>query len=77
MPKIEYIDGGEEQLLSIKSLWEKIKEHHRNVSAYFSKYFEQKNFEERRLELLEKSKNIFSKRFIYKKRSWLLHCYYR
>jgi len=66
MLKIEYLDGGEEQFISIKPLWEKIKEHHKNVSTYFSEYFEQKNFEERRLELLDKSKDSCLKIFLAK-----------
>jgi ribosomal protein S18 acetylase RimI-like enzyme len=57
MKKIEYIEGNEQALDSIRKLWEKLNEHHRIRSQHFSKHYSRRTFTMRKKELLEKSKS--------------------
>lgn len=53
---IQYDVTGEEGLVLISPLWEKLTEHQGKLSPYFRDYFTQRSFIERRAEILEKSK---------------------
>jgi ribosomal protein S18 acetylase RimI-like enzyme len=55
MTSVSYVEVGDQGLDRIKSLWEKLIEHIKPRSTYFSKWFEMRTFEQRKAELLEKS----------------------
>lgn len=47
MKNIEYVNGNRELLESVKPLWEKLNEHHKNNSTDFSEVYEAFTFEDR------------------------------
>ncbi|MFB3764129.1 MAG: GNAT family N-acetyltransferase [Methanotrichaceae archaeon] len=55
MTEVSYIEVDEQGLDQIKPLWEKLIEHVRLRSTYFSKWFGARTFEQRKAELLRKS----------------------
>lgn len=55
MNNIEYLQGGKELLDLVEPLWEKLKEHHKVNSNYFTKYFSNFSFEARKAKFLTDS----------------------
>lgn len=54
---ISYIELDSSQIDSIKPLWEKLRDHHRELSHYFQERYAEFTFQERKEELLKKSEN--------------------
>lgn len=52
---LEYMEIDSANLDSIASLWNKLREHQRNLSPHFSDHYEKRNWKSRKLELLQKS----------------------
>ena len=57
MSKIEYIESNEKDLDIIAPLWEKLNEHHRINSKFFSERFSQLTFYTRKKAFLEKARS--------------------
>ena len=55
-PDIEYSEKTGSDLDLVKPLWEKLREHHQDVSHYFKGHYSQVTFDFRRKSLLEKSR---------------------
>jgi ribosomal protein S18 acetylase RimI-like enzyme len=53
----EYMEIDSDNLDSIASLWNKLREHQRNLSPHFSDHYEQRNWKSRKTELLQKSES--------------------
>ena len=54
---ISYIELDNDQIDSIKPLWEKLRDHHRELSPYFPERYTEFTFPERKEDLLKKSEN--------------------
>ena len=54
---ISYIELDSDQIDSIRSLWEKLRDHHRELSPYFPERYVELTFQERKGDLLKKSKS--------------------
>jgi len=54
---IRYIELDNDQIDSIKPLWEKLRDHHRELSPYFPERYVEFTFQERKKDLLKKSEN--------------------
>jgi diamine N-acetyltransferase len=54
---IQYEVNGEEGLSQIGPLWERLTEHQGEISTYFGDYFKLRSFNERKTEILERSKS--------------------
>jgi ribosomal protein S18 acetylase RimI-like enzyme len=54
---INYIEINKEEIDEIKPLWEKLRDIHQNLSPYFPERYTEFTFQERKEELLTKSKN--------------------
>ncbi|MEL7670875.1 GNAT family N-acetyltransferase [Methanobacterium sp.] len=52
---ISYMELDEDRIDLIKALWEKLRDHHRDLSPYFPERYAEFTFQERREDLLEKS----------------------
>ena len=52
---ISYIELDNEHIDSIRSLWEKLRDHHKELSPYFPERYVELTFQERKEDLLEKS----------------------
>ena len=52
---ISYIELDNEHIDSIRLLWEKLRDHHKELSPYFSERYVELTFQERKDDLLEKS----------------------
>lgn len=52
---ISYIELDNEHIDSIRPLWEKLRDHHKELSPYFSERYVELTFQERKDDLLEKS----------------------
>ena len=52
---ISYIELDSDQIDSIRPLWEKLREHHRELSPYFPERYVEFTFSERKEDLLKKS----------------------
>ena len=52
---ISYIELDNEHIDSIRPLWEKLRDHHKELSPYFPERYVELTFQERKNELLEKS----------------------
>jgi hypothetical protein len=55
MTSVSYVEVGDQGLDRIKSLREKLIEHIKPRSTYFSNWFEMRTFEQRKAELLRKA----------------------
>ena len=54
---ISYIKLDNDQIDSIRPLWEKLRDHHRELSPYFPERYVELTFSERKEDLLEKAEN--------------------
>ncbi len=54
---ISYIELDNDQIDLIKPLWEKLRNHHRELSPYFPERYVEFKFQERKEDLLKKSEN--------------------
>jgi GNAT superfamily N-acetyltransferase len=54
---LELLSGGAEMIGRIESMWRKLTSHAAQRSEHFSRYFDQRTFEQRREELQEKAAN--------------------
>ena len=54
---IRYIELDNDHIDSIKPLWEKLRDHHRELSPYFPERYVEFTFQERKKDLLKKSEN--------------------
>ena len=54
---IIYIELNDDEIDLIKPLWENLKEHHRELSTYFTGKYEQLTFKERKEQILKKASN--------------------
>ena len=54
---ISYIELDNDQIDSIKPLWEKLRDHHRELPPYFPERYTEFTFPERKEDLLKKSEN--------------------
>lgn len=54
---ISYIELNKDEIDMIKPLWEKLRDHHRKLSAHFPERYDEFSFDERKKELLKKSEN--------------------
>ena len=54
---ISYIKLDNNQIDSIRPLWEKLRDHHRELSPYFPERYVELTFSERKEDLLEKAEN--------------------
>ncbi|MGB9978747.1 GNAT family N-acetyltransferase [Methanobacterium sp.] len=54
---ISYIELDNDQIDSIKPLWEKLRNHHKELSPYFPERYIEFKFQERKEDLLKKSEN--------------------
>ena len=54
---ISYIKLDNDQIDSIRPLWEKLRDHHRELSPYFPERYVELTFQERKEDLLEKAEN--------------------
>ena len=54
---ISYIELDSDQIDSIRPLWEKLRDHHRELSPYFPERYVELTFQERKGDLLKKSKS--------------------
>ena len=54
---ISYIELNSDQIDSIRPLWEKLRDHHKELSPYFPERYVELTFQERKEDLLKKSKS--------------------
>lgn len=58
MKQLTVINGGKELLDAVQPLWEKLNNHHKNLSTYFSYKFERFTFEKRKQKFLKPDRDV-------------------
>lgn len=58
LPRVEYIEGNEQLLDEVHILWEELIQDHRVKSKHFTSRYDNRNFDDRKAGLIEKTKTV-------------------